>query len=270
MMKRLIVGLNNSELSKSAAETAITWARLYGLQVTFVSVVDLTTLGKGEPVPVGGGAFKAHRDQVLIAEASATADQLLADYIGQARSHGVVAEGRKREGDPAVILLEEAQRGDLLLIGCKEAGRAEALSLEGLLRRTTRPVVLAPRGGIRPVDTVLVAYDGSPEAAKTLQAFQMLHPTQHSKLKLLGVGEDNSAVLELAADYLRLHGATVDVVLQNKGGSPGDVILQEAERCNAGVIVMGACGRGRIAETILGSATRRVISRSSIPLFLFH
>jgi nucleotide-binding universal stress UspA family protein len=48
------------------------------------------------------------------------------------------------------------------------------------------------------------------------------------------------------------------------------LIIDEAQRQNVELIVMGAYGRSRLAEFFLGSVTSRVIDESPVPLFLFH
>jgi nucleotide-binding universal stress UspA family protein len=48
------------------------------------------------------------------------------------------------------------------------------------------------------------------------------------------------------------------------------VILSEAKRLHAGLIVMGAYGQPLIKETVFGSVTARVLKKSNLPLFLYH
>ncbi|MDH3453916.1 MAG: universal stress protein [Desulfuromonadales bacterium] len=45
-------------------------------------------------------------------------------------------------------------------------------------------------------------------------------------------------------------------------------ILQEAERLNADVIVMGTHGKGALQHTFLGSVTEKVLRRSKRPVFV--
>ncbi len=51
-------------------------------------------------------------------------------------------------------------------------------------------------------------------------------------------------------------------------GDPADVILRTAEEEGANVIVIGATGKGHIAELILGSVSDTVIRRSHLPLLV--
>jgi nucleotide-binding universal stress UspA family protein len=49
----------------------------------------------------------------------------------------------------------------------------------------------------------------------------------------------------------------------NEVGSPAQVILDGAQTVSADLIVVGARGRGRLAETVLGSVSHRVLSHTS-------
>ena len=274
MIKRIVVGLIGSNLSQAATETAITWARLYGIELLAIAVIDADRLTGAQSVPLGESAFKADCDTHLLREAHAEADKGLADLAELAKRRHVACQTRRRDGDPAKVLLEESQRGDLLLIGYNGASNADKQSfiLETLLRSATRPIVVAPANGITAAETALVAYDGSPESAKSLQMFTSLGLASNRIVHLLSVSDEEElrASVDLAADFLRLHGQQVQVHKKSAHGAAGEVILSEAERCGAGVIVMGAYGRGRVAELLLGSVTKHVISHTHVPLFLYH
>jgi len=275
MLRRIIVGLNGSKFSQDAAETAIVWGQRYGIEVVGVSVIDLPNLASAEPVPLGGSAYKTHRDQTIIEAAHADADRLLAEFAYACQSRQVPCQMLKREGDPAAILVLEAQRGDLLLVGRKRVrddDERASDTLEHILRSATRPVITVPAGGVTENHAVLVAYDGSPQAAKALQAFQSLGLGNARAIHVLSVARNagGSSAAELAADYLRLHSHEIHVHSEVSQLPPGDVILSEARRFNAGMIVMGSYGRARVAELFFGSVTRSVINSSTVPLFLYH
>jgi nucleotide-binding universal stress UspA family protein len=51
-------------------------------------------------------------------------------------------------------------------------------------------------------------------------------------------------------------------------GNVVEELLQESERRNCDLIVMGYHARGRLEEAVVGSTTRRVLRRSNIPVFL--
>jgi len=65
----------------------------------------------------------------------------------------------------------------------------------------------------------------------------------------------------------------VDVVLDTVDAADrriGDVLESYVTSCNADMLVMGAYGHSRIREFILGGATKSMLSRPPLPIFLSH
>ncbi len=54
----------------------------------------------------------------------------------------------------------------------------------------------------------------------------------------------------------------------NEIGSPAKVILDSAQTVSADLVVVGARGRSRVAETVLGSVSHRVLSHASRPTLI--
>ena len=70
-------------------------------------------------------------------------------------------------------------------------------------------------------------------------------------------------------DYLQRHGAKVEAKnLEAPDAEAGEAILQAALHDNADLIVMGAYGRSRLREWVLGGATRHVLGHMTIPVFM--
>jgi nucleotide-binding universal stress UspA family protein len=73
------------------------------------------------------------------------------------------------------------------------------------------------------------------------------------------------------AKYLARH--SVDVVLDEvdaKGRSIGDVFEAHVTYRHANLLVMGAYGHSRVREFVLGGATKTMLARPPVPIFLSH
>lgn len=57
-----------------------------------------------------------------------------------------------------------------------------------------------------------------------------------------------------------------DIVIRE--GHPVDVILREAERTQADLVVLGSHGHTAVGEILLGSVAHRVMQRAPVPVFL--
>jgi nucleotide-binding universal stress UspA family protein len=71
--------------------------------------------------------------------------------------------------------------------------------------------------------------------------------------------------------YLRRHGVNVRATtLEVPDAEASDAILKSAQSSKAELIVMGAFGRSRFREWVLGGATRHVLEHMTIPVFMAH
>ena len=71
--------------------------------------------------------------------------------------------------------------------------------------------------------------------------------------------------------YLARHG--VKVVrrrLEVGGDEAGAALLAAAHEAQADLLVMGAYGKSRFSEWLLGGATRHVLEYATLPLFVRH
>jgi nucleotide-binding universal stress UspA family protein len=184
----------------------------------------------------------------------------------------------KLSGDPEELLVREAQAVDLLVIGRKSIpegpGRSASHVLRQTLRHAPRPVLCVRQsdGSSWENAPVLVAYDGSPQAAKTLQIFNAVGLGRGRDIHMLMVTSDSEDqhALELGADYLKAYDFQVHLDFKTWGLPAGEIIVAEAKRLQAGLIVMGAYGQTPIKELFFGSVTRTVLKDSKLPLFLYH
>ena len=69
-----------------------------------------------------------------------------------------------------------------------------------------------------------------------------------------------ATVSDLARD------ARLEPELQLIEGSPADVIVGEAERSGADLIVLGSHGQGALTDVLLGSVSQDVLRRASVPV----
>ena len=119
--------------------------------------------------------------------------------------------------------------------------------------------------------TVAVAWNGSVEAIRALQAARPF--LRHAERIVLLLGDRGvrmypfpEFVLERWCDrhHLRVDYAPLDV------GVEGADVLQAAHAAGAQLLVMGAFGRSRFAEWVLGGMTRHMLTHADLPLLMRH
>jgi nucleotide-binding universal stress UspA family protein len=138
---------------------------------------------------------------------------------------------------------------------------------------------------------IAIGVDWSDQAFTAVtQTFHLYHPTDVTLVHGVNLGFFEQPIIAEATNlqgYNEFRGAMVDAGRQllervramvppnvktvrtiNEIGSPAQVILDAATTVAADLVVVGARGRSRIAETVLGSVSHRVLSHASRPTLI--
>ena len=176
------------------------------------------------------------------------------------------------------VLVEYARLRDLTIVPVPVGDYFDQWYAEVIIFGSGHPTLVLPhtrkRAGAFALDVVAVAWDFSRPAARAVaDALPLLQKAK--KVHVLTVA--NEKVIESRrpttefAKYLGRHG--VDVVLDTVDAADrriGDILESYVTSCNADMLVMGAYGHSRIREFILGGATKSMLSRPPLPIFLSH
>ncbi len=183
--------------------------------------------------------------------------------------------GRIRHGDVVETVAEVEEGSDLLVIGKRgEAADFAKLhlgsNLERVVRSSHRPVFVANRA-FKPIDKVLVAYDGGASSMKAVDAMSRSPLFAGLSVKLLTVGSDTSEARNRLADAEAvLRGGGIEAASEVLPGQPETVISERVENENFGLLVMGAYGHSRIRSLIIGSTTEAMLRACLIPVMLYR
>lgn len=142
------------------------------------------------------------------------------------------------------------------------------------------PCITLPPGYAKPfsLDCIALAWNGSVEAVRAIHAALPL--ILHAKRVVLLQGEASAEFnsIEIGwrpefdiSHYLRQRGVEFELQsLATSGHDAGTALLDAAAEQGADLLVMGAWGRTRFSEWMLGGATRHVLNHADIPLLLRH
>jgi len=253
---------------------AISLAEQHHLAIDACSVIDLNRLAPAEPIPLGGGAFKTERDEQVTASARQKAVEMMSRVEAASRTRGVECRAQVREGDTVTILAGAVQRCDLLVCGHARGGDAtEKALLHSILKHCPRPAIVVPQPEFQVGPNVLVAFDGSAQAARALASFAESGLASGRNVHIVSFDDGSGAAevnAEMAQTFLHRHEISSDVRIGPLSKDAGSQILDAVERLSAGLIVMGAFGRSATREYFLGSVTRSILGVLPAPVFLDH
>jgi nucleotide-binding universal stress UspA family protein len=187
---------------------------------------------------------------------------------------GVTASFREETDNALERLTFHARHNDLVVMGrAKQTQGLPKDTLEHLILRCGRPMLLAGAEAPEQLDTIMVCWKKSDYSARAVAAATPLL-SRAKRVLLTTVAEPDAGGLEalnkLAQQYARDSVQTDVKVIPPNGRKIPDVLSAAAEECAADLVVMGAYGRGRALEFLFGSCTESLMRHSDKPILLLH
>lgn len=191
---------------------------------------------------------------------------------------GVAADWQIGEGDAAELLCVAARLKDLILVGQTEAADPGWDVAERVVLTTSTPTMVVPATSrINAIgERVLVAWNGSREAALAVRAARPFLANADHVTVLVGENREKFSAMtrvppvDIGA-YLQRHGIAAEMrPLDRPDAEAGLVIVDAAQHLRADLIVMGAYGRSRLREWVLGGATRHLLKTMPVPVLMAH
>jgi nucleotide-binding universal stress UspA family protein len=188
------------------------------------------------------------------------------------------SEWRSFRGQPTEVASLQARYCDLMVIGQTDpaAERNTAPEPDAMVMMSGRPVLLTPYAfkvgevGKR----VVVAWNASRESARAVaDAMPLLEAAEH--VTVLAVNPDPWRVGDAPgadiAQHLARHGIEAEAAhIRSDHVEPGDALLSRVADLDADLLVMGAYGRTRLRELVLGGVTRKILQQMTVPVLMSH
>jgi nucleotide-binding universal stress UspA family protein len=263
----------------SAVEDAIDLAVALGARISAIAC-EVKIKAPGSPM----GSYFLDIPAMVAAEVKKSAtntQQLMAAFQDAAEKNGVFQE---RIGEHCLtsevpdVFVEYARLRDLTIVPVPEGDYIDQWYAESIIFGSGRPTIVLPhtrkRSAPFALNTVIVAWDFSRLAARAIgDAMPILKSAR--RVCILTVANEKAistrrSGVELAK-HLARHG--IEVVLDEvdaEGRRIGEVFEAHVTYRKADLLVMGAYGHSRIREFVLGGATKSMLARPPVPLFLSH
>ena len=162
---------------------------------------------------------------------------------------------------------------DISVIGRPSGGGAgpRMTTLESALFESGQPVLVAPPTAPAALgENVVVSWNCSTEQARaTACAMPILRRAKSvTIITIEGLTVPGPSGLQ-ARDWLSANGITArEVSMGNGGKKPGEVLLNEAKKLGADLIVKGAYTQSRLRQMIFGGATSYLLAHSPLPMLM--
>lgn len=205
--------------------------------------------------------------------ASAEVASLREEFERRCRQAGIPGELAVEGGAVAERISQRARWVDLVVLSVSYPPAPEprarlSSGLSNLLHHCPRPILTVP-GARLPLDSALLAYDGSPKAEEALFVAAYLAGRWGIPLTVVTVaqrGHTSTRTLFRAERYLAERGVTAALVQER--GPVVEAILRTAREKGSGLLIMGGYGHRPMLAVVLGSAVEEVLRTACCPLLI--
>ncbi|PKN75297.1 MAG: hypothetical protein CVU52_06085 [Deltaproteobacteria bacterium HGW-Deltaproteobacteria-10] len=279
MIKKILIPTDGSEGSRNALNYGIYISvklntLISGLHVLDVNLLQgpmLTDISGAVGIPPYDGFFDAVHQSL-----NEKADFIINDFREKCRRAGLKSEIKKVIGKIDEIIIEESSTVDFILMAKKgehfhlKKGGLLGSVAEAVIRHSGKPVMITP-DNFREIESMGIAYDGSPSSKKALEFSLDLSKQAVWPLTAIIVTSDMEKAEKLTAQIeeiaqLREHECEIIIMPGKEAIEIINFIKEDAVE----LMVMGAYGHNRLRELLLGSTTSQVIQKSPIPVLLMR
>jgi nucleotide-binding universal stress UspA family protein len=204
--------------------------------------------------------------------------EAFAARAGEAGVLGETLHGRTDIYAVGAYVAEHARTRDLCIVPVADPSDGQRSIVEAVVFGSGRPV-LTFRPGVADLPagslgTVVLAWDGTRTAARALaDALPVMRMAREVRV-LTVINEKPSARAGLGkavVRHLQAHGIEASVDEVDAGGQRIGIVLEQyLAKHSPDLLVMGAYGRSRTREFILGGATEHMLFNPGTPLLLSH
>lgn len=283
MIRSILLALADAPDNSSARNFAFWLAKKKGSQIHAVALIDaaafeIPVLGTPDGFMPSVVAPPLKENRSLLNELTEAAQKRLGIFADQCGSRGIPASVETKTGIPGEIIGRMAVAHDVVIVSRSGynpiASAQETMDslISPAIRNSIRPVLVAGTEFKEESDVqrVLIAYDGSPHAARALLAAAEIAALPGVDCLLVTVAQSQAIgqdVIAPAIDFLVHHGVTPRTQVAT-GSKPWEVIRGMVTIGNADLVIMGAYGHKPIREVLFGCTTERVLAHCATSVIL--
>ena len=277
----LLMYLDDDARADVRNEQAVRFAQRLGSHVEGLSCHRPVPTGLDVAVAMGGFADPLSLELQAAQRAAVEREQRFRSLCDRAELASFQTEVDEIE-EAGRAILKRAGLHDLVILGQPDPSEAEAARrravVDDVVLRNPRPTLLLPYAGRFDEfgTTALVAWDGSHGAARAVaDALPLLRRarTVHVVVfdaRALESGTIDQSPAQGVVQWLARHGLRAGGHVRYASADIGNALLSHAADVGADLLVMGCWGHGRLAERLLGGATRTVLESMTVPVLMSH
>jgi len=276
--KKVLVCIDESSYCKDACDYGVYISKLLNLPLVLLNVVDHSHISKKVNLSgnIGFGSKETlleeltREEQAESKELISIGKKLLKTFSAYVKEKGVEnLFSMQRHGNFEENLEDLEKETNIAIIGFDKTS-SNYKNIEDIIRALNIPILLA-NCEFTPINSILMAYDGSDYANKAIDIATKDPIFPNVSRHIVNVNKDKASSEKLLNEARNLFArADFEVKTSSLDGDKIDEILKYQEDNNIDIIAMGAYSHNRLKSVIFGSLTSKMLEKSKKPLLLFR
>lgn len=279
-MKKVFACIDGSEYSRDVCDYAIDIAKKLELPLVLLNAVEHTHQIVTQDLSgnIGLGTRDALLEQYTNEEMTlskariAEGKALLKEMREYAQEQGVEeCETLQRHGSLQESLSDLSEDIKIAILGLRGKDQNSiGEHVESLLRSVSTPFLLV-NSKFKPIESILMAYDGSEFANKAIEIATKSPIFPNIKRYVVNVSNDSAESRRVLSQAKNLFGESdYELEIESLSGDSVTALLEYQEKHGIDIIAMGAYSGGKLKSFIFGSFTTKMFLNAKKPLLLFR
>jgi nucleotide-binding universal stress UspA family protein len=271
MIKSVLLHAHDDDAMGARLQVALDVCRAFDAHLTVLHVTPFNASAAFDPL--GGIAAQG----VILEDMHDREAELRTATEARLGREDVRWDWSSQNGEVANMIVKASALSDLIIVSQQATSASQTSNplpiIDDVAIHASCAVLVVPQGvkQINLSGAAVIGWNASPEAAHAIRAAVPFLKTA-SFVHIASVGENGADYPQTDANaYLSRHGIKSDLhELQGANRNAGEALHEFAASKMASCLVIGAYGRSRFRELLLGGTTRSLLSTSTIPLLLTH
>lgn len=281
-MKKVLVCIDGSKLSRAICDYGIYMAKSLNLPLVLLNVVEHSHISKKIDLSgsIGFGSKEILLDELVNEERNKSKKLIekgrvilkeMKDYV---KSQNLTNYSTLQKHGTLYETLDDLSKDlKIAIIGLRgddSSDKKIGPHTEELIRTISIPILLV-NSEFKPINSILIAYDGSDYAKKAMKEIKQNPVFTNVKRHIVNVNSDAKISSKLLSEAKSLFDdVNFEVETKSLSGDSVESLLKYQEENNIDIISMGAYSHNRFRSVIFGSFTTQMLINSEKPLFLFR
>ena len=279
MIARILISTDGSDYSTTACAYGIYLAKILKAHLIGLYVVDIK-ITRGPLFHTMPGLFDLSPYQEFTPFIESGLEErgtsILEEFRKQCEQAGIRPDLRKVTGLVDETIIDIGKEADWIILAQRgehfplTGGGLLGSTSESVVRKSGKPVMITPLR-FREITRLGLAYDGSPVSNNALHYAARLSHETNRPLSIVSVVKDDRHAVDIKTRINALLSSyDLDTTTTIRQGKDEEEILKHTTETPVDLLVMGAYGRSRLRELILGSTTSYVIRNTTIPVLMIR